>query len=337
MNSARRLGSIRRLRSPGRRAFTLIELLVVIAIIGVLLGLLLPAVQQARESARLTQCRNHLKQLALAATNFHDTHSAYPPARLQPHPDDPDSALCGDKYPTWGVYLLPYLESSTFYQQWSVNEPFAGHAQATRDRILSTYVCPSRRSATDAVIPTTRTLVTWTLPCGCPSNSYVDVVGGAVGDYAANHGDMSPGLAAAGYGGAGTGLIISSRPVCDGTRPRDWEDKIRDRDATDGLSTTALFGEQHVPLSKLLSFPETGPLYNGDHLPAFARYGGPGVPLARNPADTTASFFSFGGPHVGICQFALGDGSVRAVNVSISTIVLGRLCCRDDSEVLDLP
>jgi prepilin-type N-terminal cleavage/methylation domain-containing protein/prepilin-type processing-associated H-X9-DG protein len=323
--------------SDARRAFTLIELLVVIAIIGVLVALLLPAVQSSREAARRTQCRNNLKQLALAMTNFHDTFEAFPPARLQPNPDDPTSAACGDKFPAWPVHILPQLEQAALRGRWDPYAPFADHPQGVRDMALSVFVCPSRRSASEAIFPTTTTMVTWSLPCGCTFNTPVTVAGGAIGDYAANHGDLSPGLARAGDGGVGTGTIVSSRPVCDGTKPRDWKDRIRIRDLTDGTSQTVLLGEAHIPRGKLTTFPETGPYYNGDHLPAFARYGGPGMPLARSPDDTEASFFAFGGPHSGVAQFAFADGSVRAVSVHLSTVTLGHMCRRDDNETADVP
>src|SRR5882757_9524205 len=104
---------VNRVRCGGRHyAFTLVELLVVIAIIGLLVALLLPAVQEARESARVTQCRNNLKQLALALLPFADTYKSFPPARFQSNPNDPPGLSCGGKQASWIVRFLPYIEQS---------------------------------------------------------------------------------------------------------------------------------------------------------------------------------------------------------------------------------
>ena len=83
------------------RAFTLVELLVVIAIIGILISMLLPAVQMVRESARRTACMNKLKQLGLAVLNYETTRNQYPPARA------------ADRFMTWPYYLMPYMELNT--------------------------------------------------------------------------------------------------------------------------------------------------------------------------------------------------------------------------------
>src|SRR5438128_1840517 len=105
------------------RAFSLVELLVVIAVIGILISLLLPAVQSARESARRMQCRNNMKQVSLAVINYEDAHKCYPPA-----------GLCGPRVPSylegpfnprggqmisWVVLVLPFMEEQSLYQQFN--------------------------------------------------------------------------------------------------------------------------------------------------------------------------------------------------------------------------
>src|SRR5471032_2054494 len=103
-----------------RRGFTLIELLVVIAIIAVLIALLLPAVQQAREAARRTQCKNNLKQLGLAMYNYEGTYGKFPFASFVPWgrigKDDCHMDYTGQFGPNWGVAILPYIEQASLYQ-----------------------------------------------------------------------------------------------------------------------------------------------------------------------------------------------------------------------------
>src|SRR5262245_7915165 len=91
-----------------RDGFTLIELLVVIAIIGVLIALLLPAVQKVREAANRTTCANNLHQLGLAVHNFHDTHKALPPMDM------------GDNFVSWAVVIMPYIEQDNVYRKWNI-------------------------------------------------------------------------------------------------------------------------------------------------------------------------------------------------------------------------
>lgn len=324
-----------------RQGFTLIELLVVIAIIGILLALLMPAVQQAREAARRTQCKNNLKQLSLAVLSFHDTHDAFPPSRLV----NIDQATGGGTYgsvwgldePSWLIHILPYLEQAAFYNQWDRFAPYNDHDQSVRDRALSVFLCPSKQSAPDAVAQeSTSTFVSF---CGCTVKGDT-IPSGAVSNYAANMGDNSPGATGADtdfyWGGNGNGVIVSARRKVDAAdQPMDdWEDKIRIASITDGTSNTFMIGEMHIPQGELLASPYNGPAYHGRNYTNFARVGGPGIPLAHDTEDQRAVFYSFGSSHAGIVQFALADGSVRGVSTSLSTRILARLCNREDGETV---
>ena len=124
--------------STSRRAFTLIELLVVIAIIAVLIALLLPAVQQAREAARRTQCKNNLKQLGLALNNYHDTHGTFPPGRLRSLVDG--QGRCFSAY----AHLLPFVDAATLYQRIDFNQsPEDAGNSAALDQTIPFFLCPS--------------------------------------------------------------------------------------------------------------------------------------------------------------------------------------------------
>lgn len=316
-----------------RRGFTLIELLVSMAIIGILVALLIPAVQQSREAARRTQCKNNLKQIALATILFHDDIGSFPPGRIMPKPGDPQELSCGRDTPSWLVRILPYLEQGNFADDWDMKENFQDHPEEVRTRAISTYLCPSRRSASTAKIPTVT--VEFTASCGCSGPQ--TFFSGATGDYGGNHGDISPG--ASGFtsdfywGGNGNGVIISSRSLCVAGQPRDWIDKIRNRDITDGSSNTILAGEMHVNAQKINQAPDDGTIYSGWHFSFSTRIGGIHVPLATNMDYVDTRLYSFGSWHPGICQFAFADGSVHALSTSIDVKILGNLCVRNDGEV----
>lgn len=327
-----------------RAAFTLVELLVVIAIIGILVGLLLPAVQAAREAARGMQCQNNLHQIGLATSMFHDTFRAYPPARYQPRPDAPPERSCGGNQTTWLVRIMPYIEQRAAESRWDYSKPYADHSNEVREFNLSSYCCPSRRSVSDAkgtglVAGTTTVWVT--LPCGCRvpvTSAGTQSVSGAVGDYGGNHGDLSPGsFGLVGdfyYGGNGSGVIITSHAKCNSDIPLDWTDRIRVSDITDGLSNTFLVGEMHVPIGKLGKSPEDAFIFNGDHVFNSTRVGGPTIPIVQNNHDQGNGLVSWGSWHPGVCGFALADGSVKGISKSIDTEALGYLCNRLDGKVV---
>ena len=124
--------------SARRGAFTLIELLVVIAIISVLVGLLLPAVQKAREAASRISCANNLKQIGLAMHMYENTNGYYPP-----------SALSRGRA-TWAVLILPYLEQDNLYRQWNLSCTYYEQLLAARQTAVRTYFCPSRRTVSSS-------------------------------------------------------------------------------------------------------------------------------------------------------------------------------------------
>src|SRR5262245_37078647 len=129
-------------RSGGRRGFTLIEVLVVIAIIAVLIGLLLPAVQKVREAASRMSCQNNLKQMGIAAHNYHGDHGKFPVGVHLP-------VMVGDR-PTGGtnffVELLPHFEQDNLYKTWDftdLRKNVAGDKKATPAQVIKILICPS--------------------------------------------------------------------------------------------------------------------------------------------------------------------------------------------------
>lgn len=318
-----------------RLGFTLIELLVVIAIIAVLVGILLPAVQQARAAARRTQCQNNLKQIGLALHQFHDTHGAFPPARMVQdgiRTLTSDGTSTGMDEPSWLIHILPQVEQTALYAEWDLYKPFGKHSMAARQSVVQTYLCPERHAGSSPVAADSAVVIS--MPCGCPGGTQF-IPGGAVVDYVANHGDLSAGATGQPtdfyWGGRGTGVVISSHPkINEAGAFVGWEDKVGLRDITDGTSNTVIVGEPYIPDGEMTKSPYNGPAYFGRHFQNFSRIGGPGVPLAHSPGDQRGTMYSFGSGHTGLAQFAMSDGSVRGISTSISSSVLGDLCNRHD-------
>ena len=321
-------------RFQRRSGFTLIELLVVIAIIAVLIGLLLPAVQKVREAANRMQCANNLKQLGLAVHSYLDVNQALPPSRL-----DKGGGLA------WTVLILPFIEQENFYRRWNPKRWYydQGANQAEGDEIrgtsLKVFLCPTRRSPGQA--PTT------SITGDKPTLLWIggrQHYPGALGDYACSVGND---IAADYEGNGGNGIMVVAKPPWRyerATPPRilaPWSSQTAIKDVTDGLSNTLLFGEKHIvpgtfgmnrPASLTWEFGD-GSIYNGDHPWVVSRPAGQGHLLALYP---TAQFAGqFGSWHPGVCQFVLGDGSVRALQNSINGTTLGNLSQRNDGRPVE--
>jgi prepilin-type N-terminal cleavage/methylation domain-containing protein len=157
---------------PRRGGFTLIELLVVLAIISVLVGLALPAVQQAREAANRASCANNLRQIGLALHHYHLQYEALPPGRKS------------DQGATWAVLILPYMEEDNLYRAWDLRRTYYQQSDLARQTPVRSYFCPTRRSAGSAPNQS----VAGDIPSDGPPDT--PNFPGALGDYAANVGTV---------------------------------------------------------------------------------------------------------------------------------------------------
>ena len=287
--------------------FTLVELLVVIAIIGVLIALLLPAVQAAREAARRTHCSNNLKQIGIGIHNFHDTFGQLPYTRL-------------DTRETWAVIIWPFIEQQAVYDRWDLAREYYQQQPAVREHSVNIYFCPSRRRPPKLSIDG-----------DVHQNGMLPHTPGAVADYAANSGTPEGG------GDYFDGQTVSGQLYTFSTTPTSangpfWYKSIkpiRFANITDGLTNTLFIGEKHVGVTVQ---GREGSIYNGDHGSSFKK-AGVGAPLIRNPR-ATGNFGNFGSYHPGVCQFMLGDGSVRPIAVTIDLTTLGLAAHRFDGQVV---
>lgn len=319
--------------SPPRLGFTLVELLVVITIIGILVALLLPAVQSAREAARQTQCANNLKQLALACLQHHEAHGHLPSDGWgYKWIGDPDRGFGRNQPGGWFFSLLPFIEQEGL---WSMGLDKSGEAKTEAFRTLLTTplslcFCPTRRRP--GLYPQ-RPSWTYRHP---DDPGYITPV--AKCDYAMNRGTVNkPNSFHAGPGSAAdfAGHNFPDITICTGLAW--WVSEFRISHIHDGTSSTILVGEKAFDLNRAGEWQAGDPqnMYIG-HDPDNARLAGPGYPLMRDDRRLGASVFhGFGSPHVVGCLFAFCDGSVRPIEWSVDLDVYGHLANRSDGEAID--
>jgi prepilin-type N-terminal cleavage/methylation domain-containing protein/prepilin-type processing-associated H-X9-DG protein len=201
-----------------RRGFTLVELLVVIAVIGILVALLLPAVQAARESARRSQCANQLRQLGLAAHSYVDAQQKFPPGVRQWYFS---SAVSHRGVPLF-AYLLPYIEEANALVQWDYEDPINNANQGAASRtsvVIPLFLCPSDDIPANPITTADRD---WTY---------------ALSSYGGNGGTRSyfPQQSAA------DGIFHTTDEA---SEPKQKQRPVKPRDVLDGLSKTFLLGER---------------------------------------------------------------------------------------------
>jgi prepilin-type N-terminal cleavage/methylation domain-containing protein len=287
-----------------RRAFTLIELLVVIAIIAVLIALLLPAVQQAREAARRSQCKNNLKQIGLAFHNYHDNFKVFPPYCVSGvAPANQDVVRC------WGYQsmILPYMDQAPLYNQLGVGQT---------NLIPNAANVPTNNYAT-APVGSQEKLFTTVIPAFlCPSAN-----GGELNRFQNNLGSMM-------Y--AGNNQVFVQPQVRSGTTYMGAR-SLAVSDFVDGTSNTLLVGEKALMTAPFLSIgsiwgagricgsrisivaaqcPMNTP-FDGSHDTANMCY-------IENSPSTLVSRASLSSAHIGGAHMLLADGSVRFVSENIN-------------------
>ncbi len=304
-----------------RRGFTLIELLVVIAIIAILIALLLPAVQQAREAARRTQCKNNLKQIGLALHNYHDTYLVFPMANVVRF----DNQVRGDGW-TWHARILPNMDQAALFNRVSSvmgtdigNQNSTEQLLAGRGTKLTVFQCPSHPAG----------------PGDNPSKNgyHLSTYNGVAGSVCFNNDQLD---AATDVGYRGDGMFhMNSR--------------VRIADVTDGTSNTFLVAEVQDELN---GTPNSNRLPGSDRRYNFSSNsdGNPPTdiseylvgmelndPINANHRDT-AGFYNNNGEyagsyHVGGAQFLMTDGSVRFVSQNINMNVYQGVSTRGNGEV----
>jgi prepilin-type N-terminal cleavage/methylation domain-containing protein len=323
------------------RGFTLVELLVVIAIIGVLVALLLPAVQAAREAARRTQCLNNLKQIGLGVQNYHDSRRELPPSRV------------ADGNLTFLALLLDYMEQSQVKKLWDYKRGTAGcfydQTLQMRNATVDAYYCPSQTHETKTILIPIAPEDTHSHVRYYGSISDYRPVAGSTCSVTNDAGVLTP-FTAMGWNSSNAHLIDGPVPQINretglvmepagSKRVRSWRGATSLKNITDGTSLTLLAGEVGRASS------EGGHAFNGDHLP-YEWVGNrkpfcqrcllPPNPDRSAPPSSEFGDDGFGSGHSGVVLFVMCDASVQSVAREADLNVLDRMATRAGDEVWDL-
>jgi prepilin-type N-terminal cleavage/methylation domain-containing protein len=316
---------------PRRPAFTLVELLVVVTIIGILIALLLPAVQGARESARKAQCTNNLKQIALAALQHESAHGFLPGGGWGfLWVGDPDRGFGKTQPGGWIYSILPYIDQIALHELGAGEEPDKKRASAAEvtETPLTVMNCPTRRPAT-------------TFPAywndGYNAYNANKVPAHARSDYAANYGDYGP-RNHRGPTSISEGDTTWNWPGwrSDQTGVMFLRSEIKLVNIRDGLANTFLVGEKYLMPENYLDGEDAADnlsMYEG-HDWDVGRWANANS-LPKRDRSGLYVYWNFGSPHASGVQFAFCDGTVRTIGYAIDPATYTHLGNRSDGAAID--
>jgi prepilin-type N-terminal cleavage/methylation domain-containing protein/prepilin-type processing-associated H-X9-DG protein len=323
-------------RRAAATGFTLVELLVVIAIIGLLVALLLPAVQSAREAARRASCINNLRQIGVAIHMFHDSNEAFPPGGVSPGP-----CCSSESYTSWTIQILPFLDQGNLYELYKQGEPNESSAnRKVREQFVPAYSCPSDIDRTTPIVPDSGPA--WDRKLKYMPGSYRGVAGRSDGTSGSWDGtwNVHPSYKKLSRRWRGVFHVVDGKMRAE-----------RFAAVTDGLSTTLMVGEYSTPpssfagvgrdpLSRRTFWAYTYGSYNrSEAVPQSRTLLGDydRCSLIGGVGEWRPCLRAWGAFHPGAFNFVLCDGSVHTYTVTMNTKVFADAATIAGREFAPLP